>query len=170
MEIRRVVVTGMGAITPIGNDVKTYWENLLAGVSGAAPITHFDTSLFKTTFACEVKDFNAEAFFDRKEYRKVDPYAHFAIAATTEAMADAALVLEQEDLDRIGAVIGVGIGGTRTFEEQLYDYGSNMEQGPHFSPFLVTKMVPNMCAGLISIRFGLRGPNYTTAAACASST
>lgn len=170
MEPRRVVVTGLGAVTPIGNDVKTYWTNLLAGTSGAAPITHFDTALFKTTFACEVKDFQAEQYFDRKELRKVDPYAQFAMAAAAEAMNDTAFDLEQEDLDRFGAVVGVGIGGTRTFEEQLYDYGRNMEQGPHFSPFLVTKMVPNMCAGLISIRFGLRGPNYTTAAACASST
>jgi len=170
MELRRVVVTGLGAVTPIGNNVKTYWENLLSGASGAAPITHFDTTLFKTTFACEVKDFEAENFFDRKELRKVDPYAQFAMAASLEAVADSGLNLEEENLDRIGAVIGVGIGGTRTFEEQLYDYGRNMENGPHFSPFLVTKMVPNMCAGLISIRFGLRGPNYTTAAACASST
>jgi len=170
MEPRRVVVTGLGAVTPIGNDVKTYWTNLLAGVSGAAPITHFDTALFKTTFACEVKDFDGERVFDRKELRKVDPYAQFAVAATTEALEDAALDLEHEDLDRIGVVLGVGIGGTRSFEEQLYEYGSDMEKGPHFSPFLVTKMVPNMCAGIISIRYGLRGPNYTTAAACASST
>ena len=117
MEPRRVVVTGLGAVTPIGNDVKTYWTNLLAGTSGAAPITHFDTALFKTTFACEVKDFQAEQYFDRKELRKVDPYAQFAMAAAVEAMNDAAFDLEQEDLDRFGAVVGVGIGGTRTFEE-----------------------------------------------------
>ena len=170
MEPRRVVVTGLGAVTPIGNDVKTYWENLLAGVSGAAPITHFDTNLFKTTFACEVKDFDADRIFDRKELRKVDPYVQFAMSAAVEALEDAGLELEKVDLERFGVVLGVGIGGTRTFEEQLYEYGRDMEKGPHFSPFLVTKMVPNMCAGQISIRFGLRGPNYTTAAACASST
>lgn len=170
MELKRVVITGMGAITPIGNDVKTYWNNLLAGVSGAARITHFDPTLFKTKFACEVKDFNGEQYFDRKEIRKIDPYLQFAIAAAIEAIQDSALDFEAEDLDRIGVVLGVGIGGVRSFEDSLLEYGRNEEKGPCFSPFLVPKMIPDMCAGMISIRYGLRGPNYTTCAACASAT
>ena len=170
MELRRVVVTGLGAVTPIGNDVNTYWNNLLAGVSGATRITHFDPTLYKTAIACEVKDFNGEEYFDRKELRKVDPYAQFAMAAATEAVHDAALDLEKEDPDRIGVIVGVGIGGIRTFEESLYEFGRTEEEGPRFSPFLVPKMIADMGAGLISIRFGLRGPNYATAAACASGT
>ena len=169
-ELRRVVVTGMGAVTPIGNDVDTYWNNLLAGVSGATLISHFDHTLFKSEIACEVKDFNAEAYFDRKEIRKVDPYAQYAMAAATEALKDAGYDLEKEDLDRIGVILGVGIGGISTFEESLFDYGRHEEDRPQFSPFLIPKMIADMSAGLISIRFGLRGPNYVTAAACASST
>lgn len=170
MELKRVVITGMGVITPVGNDVKTYWNNPLAGVSGASRITHFDPTLFKTSIACEVKDFDGEQYFDRKEIRKIDPYVQYAVAASTEALEDAKLNLEGEDLDRIGVVLGVGIGGIRTFEEQLFDYGRTEELGPRFSPFLIPKMIPDMCAGIISIRFGLRGPNYTTSAACASAT
>lgn len=170
MELKRVVVTGLGAVTPIGNDVKTYWENLLKGVSGAARITHFDPTLFKSAIACEVKNFNGEQYFDRKEIRKIDPYAQFAIAAATESVLDSALNLEDEDLDRIGVIFGVGIGGIRTFEESLYEFGRSEDQGPRFSPFFIPKMIADMCAGLISIRFGLRGPNYVTAAACASAT
>ena len=170
MELRRVVVTGMGAITPIGNDVKTYWNNLLAGVSGAARITHFDPTLYKSAIACEVKDFNPEDYLDRKEARKVDPYAQFAIAAAREAIEDCGMNLETENLDRIGVILGVGIGGIRTFEESLYEFGRNEEAGPRFSPFLITKMISDSCAGLVSIQYGLRGPNYVTTAACASST
>ena len=170
MELRRVVVTGMGAITPIGNDVKTYWNNLLAGVSGAARITHFDPTLYKSAIACEVKDFNPEDYLDRKEARKVDPYAQFAIAAAREAIEDCGMNLEAENLDRIGVILGVGIGGIRTFEESLYEFGRNEEAGPRFSPFLITKMISDSCAGLVSIQYGLRGPNYVTTAACASST
>lgn len=170
MELRRVVVTGMGAITPIGNDVKTYWNNLLAGVSGAARITHFDPTLYKSAIACEVKDFNPEDYLDRKEARKVDPYAQFAIAAAHEAIEDCGMNLEAENLDRIGVILGVGIGGIRTFEESLYEFGRNEEAGPRFSPFLITKMISDSCAGLVSIQYGLRGPNYVTTAACASST
>ena len=170
MELRRVVVTGMGAITPIGNDVKTYWNNLLAGVSGATRITHFDPTLYKSAIACEVKDFNPEDYLDRKEARKVDPYAQFAIAAAREAIEDCGMNLEAENLDRIGVILGVGIGGIRTFEESLYEFGRNEEAGPRFSPFLITKMISDSCAGLVSIQYGLRGPNYVTTAACASST
>lgn len=170
MELRRAAITGLGAVTPIGNDVKTFWSNLLQGVSGAGPITHFDASLFKSAIACEVKDFQGGNYFDRKEIRKVDPYAQYAMAAATEALADSALDLEKEDLDRIGVILGVGIGGIRTFEEQLFEYGREEEKGPSFSPFLVPKMIADMSAGIISIRYGLRGPNYVTCAACASGT
>ena len=170
MELKRVVVTGLGAITPLGNDVKTTWENALAGKSGAGPITHFDASLFKTQFACEVKDFNPSDLFDRKEARKYDRYAQLAIHAAKEAMEDSGLDLEKENLDRIGVIFSAGIGGIRTFEEEVGSYYTNMDKGPRFNPFFIPKMIADIAAGHISMIYGLRGPNYATVSACASST
>ena len=170
MELKRVVVTGLGAITPLGNDVKTTWENALAGKSGAGPITHFDASLFKTQFACEVKDFDPSDLFDRKEARKYDRYAQLAIHAAKEAMEDSGLDLEKEDVDRIGVIFSAGIGGIRTFEEEVGSYYNNMDKGPRFNPFFIPKMIADIAAGHISMIYGLRGPNYATVSACASST
>lgn len=170
MELKRVVVTGLGAITPLGNDVKTTWENALEGKSGAGPITHFDASLFKTQFACEVKDFNPNDLFDRKEARKYDRYAQLAIHAAKEAMEDSGLDLEKENLDRIGVIFSAGIGGIRTFEEEVGSYYTNMDKGPRFNPFFIPKMIADIAAGHISMIYGLRGPNYATVSACASST
>ena len=169
MKLRRVVVTGLGAVSPIGNDAPTTWENAKAGVSGAGPITHFDASLFKTRFACEVKNFDATAFLDRKEVRKVDKHTHFGIAAAIEAMNDSAIDLEKENLDRFGVIFGEGVGGIRAFEEEFGPFAINMDNGPRFSPFLITKMITDMTCGMLSIKYGLRGPNYVTTSACASS-
>ncbi len=170
MELKRVVVTGLGAITPLGNNVKTTWENALAGKSGAGPITHFDASLFKTQFACEVKNFDPSDLFDRKEARKYDRYAQLAIHAAKEAMADSGLDLENENVDRIGVIFSAGIGGIRTFEEEVGSYYTNMDKGPRFNPFFIPKMIADIAAGHISMIYGLRGPNYATVSACASST
>lgn len=170
MELKRVVVTGLGAITPLGNDVKTTWENALAGKSGAGPITHFDASLFKTQFACEVKDFNPNDLFDRKEARKYDRYAQLAIHAAKEAMENSGLDLDKENTDRIGVIFSAGIGGIRTFEEEVGNYYTNMDKGPRFNPFFIPKMIADIAAGHISMIYGLRGPNYATVSACASST
>ena len=170
MELKRVVVTGLGAITPLGNDVKTTWENALAGKSGAGPITHFDASLFKTQFACEVKNFDPSDLFDRKEARKYDRYAQLAIHAAKEAMEDSGLDLEKENVDRIGVIFSAGIGGIRTFEEEVGSYYTNMDRGPRFNPFFIPKMIADIAAGHISMIYGLRGPNYATVSACASST
>ncbi len=170
MELKRVVVTGLGAITPLGNDVQTTWENALAGKSGAGPITHFDASLFKTQFACEVKDFNPGDIFDRKEIRKYDRYTQLAIKAASDAMRDSALDLEKENLDRIGVIFSAGIGGIKTFEDEVAEYFLNKERGPKFNPFFIPKMIADIAAGHISMIYGLRGPNYATVSACASST
>lgn len=170
MELKRVVVTGLGAISPIGNDVPTTWENALAGESGAGPITHFDASLFKTQFACEVKDFNPLDIFERKEARKYDRYTQFAIKAAKEAMEDSGLDVENENKDRIGVIFSAGIGGIRTFEEEVGGYYLNMDRGPRFNPFFIPKMIADIAAGHISMIYGLRGPNYATVSACASST
>ena len=170
MELKRVVVTGLGAITPLGNDVKTTWENALEGKSGAGPITHFDASLFKTQFACEVKNFDPSDLFDRKEARKYDRYAQLAIHAAKEAMKDSGLDLEKENVDRIGVIFSAGIGGIRTFEEEVGSYYTNMDKGPRFNPFFIPKMIADIAAGHISMIYGLRGPNYATVSACASST
>lgn len=170
MELKRVVVTGLGAITPLGNDVKTTWENALAGKSGAGPITYFDASLFKTQFACEVKDFNPNDLFDRKEARKYDRYAQLAIHAAKEAMENSGLDLDKENKDRIGVIFSAGIGGIRTFEEEVGSYYNNMDKGPRFNPFFIPKMIADIAAGHISMIYGLRGPNYATVSACASST
>ena len=170
MELKRVVVTGLGAITPLGNNVQATWENALAGKSGAGPVTHFDASLFKTQFACEVKGFDPSTLFDRKEMRKFDRYAQLAIYAAKEAMENSGLELDKENLDRIGVIFSAGIGGIRTFEDEVGEYYLNKEKGPRFNPFFIPKMIADIAAGHISMIYGLRGPNYATVSACASST
>lgn len=170
MELKRVVVTGLGSITPIGNDVATTWENALKGVSGAGPITHFDASKFKTQFACEVKDFDPTKYMDRKEARKCDRYTQMAIASAIEAMDDSKLDLEKEDTDKIGVIFSSGIGGIQTFDEEVGYYFKNEENGPKFNPFFIPKMISDIAAGQISMKYGLRGPNFGTVSACASST
>jgi len=170
MELKRVVVTGLGAVTPIGNDVQTSWENALNGVSGAGPITQFDASKFKTQFACEVKDLDLSKYFDRKELRKADRYTHLAIAASEECITDSGIDFQKENCDRIGVIVSSGIGGIKTFEEEVANYYLNQEQGPKFNPFFIPKMISDIATGLISIRHGLRGPNFGTVSACASST
>ncbi len=170
MELKRVVVTGLGAITPLGNSVGETWQNLLTGVSGAGPITHFDATNFKTQFACEVKNFNAADYIDRKEARKMDLYAQYAMAAATQAVDDSGLDLDTEDKNRVGVVFGVGIGGMHTFEEEVMNWSKTGDTlGPKFSPFFVPKMIADICAGHISIKYGFHGPNYITSSACASS-
>ena len=170
MELKRVVVTGLGSITPLGNDVATTWENALKGKSGAGPITRFDASKFKTQFACEVKDFDPTEYMDRKEVRKTDRYAQYALAAATQAMEDSKLDLEKENTDRIGVIFSSGIGGIQTFDEEVGYYFTNKENGPKFNPFFIPKMISDIAAGLISMKYGLRGPNFGTVSACASST
>lgn len=168
MELKRVVVTGLGAITPIGNTAPETWAALLDGVSGAGPITQFDASKFKTQFACEVKGFDALQHFDRKEARKYDRYSQLALVAASEAIDDAAFDLEKEDLNRIGVIFSAGIGGIRSFEDEVRDY--NEERGPRFNPFFIPKIIADIAAGHISIKYGFRGPNFATVSACASST
>ncbi|MBQ6422659.1 MAG: beta-ketoacyl-ACP synthase II [Prevotella sp.] len=170
MELKRVVVTGLGAVTPVGNSPEETWSNLLAGKSGAAAITNFDASKFKTQFACEVKGLNINDWIDRKESRKLDRYTQFALISAMQGVKDAAIDLEKEDLNRIGVVYGVGIGGINTFQEEVSYYGVNRENGPKFSPFFIPKMIADIASGHISIHFGFHGPNYTTTSACASST
>ncbi len=170
MELKRVVVTGLGAVTPVGNTPEDTWKNLLAGKSGAAPIQSFDTSLFKTHFGCEVKDLNINDYIDRKEARKLDRYTQLAMISAMQGVKDAGLDLEKENLDRIGVIYGVGIGGIKTFEEEVSYYSLHREDGPKFSPFFIPKMISDIAAGHISIHFGFHGPNYATTSACASST
>lgn len=171
MELKRVVVTGLGAITPLGNDVDTTWNNAINGVSGAGPITHFDASLFKTHFACEVKDFNVEDYLDRRDARRMDLYCHYAMASATQALNDSKL-LEGENVDRneIGVIYGSGIGGLHTFENEAGYYAKNEEKGPKYNPFFIPMMIADIAAGHISIKWGLRGPNYGVVSACATST
>lgn len=170
MELKRVVVTGIGAITPLGLTAEESWENLKKGVSGAGPITHFDASQFKTQFACEVKGFNANNYMDRKEARKMDLYTQYAIAAAKMAIADSGMDMETVDKHEIGVVLGVGIGGIHTFEEEAGNYALNGPQlGPKYNPFFIPKMIADIAAGHISIEYGFHGPNYTTTSACASS-
>ncbi len=169
MELKRVVITGLGALTPIGNDVATAWENAKKGVSGAGPITHFDASLFKTQFACEVKDFNPADHFDRKKARQLDQYAMYALVAADEAIKDAGLEDENLDKNRIGVIFAAGIGGLHTFEEEAGYYAMNKENGPKYNPFFIPKMIADIAAGQISIDHGFRGPNFATVSACASS-
>lgn len=169
MELKRVVVTGLGAVTPIGNTPEETWAALLAGKSGAAPITQFDTTKFKTKFACEVKDLNVFDYIDRKEARKLDRYTQLAMISAIQGVKDSSLDLEKVDKTRIGVIYGVGIGGIRTFEDELVYYAQHIEEEPKFSPFFIPKMISDIAAGQISIHFGFHGPNYTTTSACASS-
>ena len=166
--MRRVVVTGIGALTPLGNNLGDFWKNLQNGVSGAAAITKFDTEFFKTKFACEVKGFNEEDFFDRKEARKMDPFTQYAIVCSDEALLDSGL-LDSFDPDRVGVIWGSGIGGLTTFFKEVVDYARG-DGKPRFSPFFIPKMIVDIAPGLISIKHNFRGPNYSTVSACASST
>jgi len=169
MELKRVVVTGIGAITPIGNTVEEYWNALIDGRSGAAPITQFDASLFKTQLACEVKNYDPNDFFDRKESRKLDLFAQYAMVATDEAIADSGLNMDSVDKDRFGVIWGAGIGGLKTFQDEAIAFGTG-DGTPRFNPFFIPKMIADIAPGHISIKHGLRGPNFTTVSACASST
>ena len=168
MQLKRVVVTGLGALTPIGNTVSKYWENLSNGVSGADFITYFDASKFKTRFACELKNFDVLQFMDRKEARKIDPYTQYALVASTQAIEDAKLDLQTLDLNRIGVIWGSGIGGMQTFQNEVTEFALG-DGTPRFNPFFIPKMIGNIAGGQISIKYSLRGPNFTTVSACTSS-
>lgn len=168
MELKRVVVTGLGALTPIGNSVEEYWKGLKNGVSGAAPITYFDASDFKTRFACELKDFVVNDHLDRKEARKMDRFTQYAMVVSEEAIKDSGLDLEKEDTSRIGVIWGAGIGGLETFQNEMLNHAAG-DGSPRFNPFFIPKMIADIAPGQISIKYGLRGPNFTTVSACASS-
>lgn len=170
MELKRVVVTGLGAVTPLGNSPEETWKAMLEGKSGAAPITQFDTTNFKTHFACEVKDLNINDYINRKEARKLDRYTQLAIISAIQGVKDCGIDLETADKNRIGVVYGVGIGGIKTFEEEVVYWGQHLDQEPKFNPFFIPKMISDIAAGQISIRFGFHGPNFATTSACASST
>ena len=170
MELKRVVVTGIGAITPLGLSAPETWENIKNGKSGAAPITYFDTSKFKSHFACEVKGFDVRNYIDRKQANKMDLYTQFAMVSAMEAVKDSGMDLETIDKTRIGVVYGVGIGGINTFETEVSNYALHAEEGPKYSPFFIPKMIADIASGMISIHFGFHGPNFTTTSACASST
>lgn len=168
MQLRRVVVTGLGALTPLGNTLQAYWEGLVKGISGAAPITHFDASKFKTQFACEVKGFDPTLFMDRKEARKMDPVSQYAVAAAEEAIRDSGLEPgTDEEKERKGVILGSGIGGLLTFQEECFNFAKG-DGSPRFNPFFIPKMIVDSPSGLISMRHGLRGPSYVTVSACAS--
>ncbi|MEC8693501.1 MAG: beta-ketoacyl-ACP synthase II [Bacteroidota bacterium] len=169
MQLRRVVVTGMGALTPIGNTLDQYWDGLCNGVSGAAPITRFDTELNKVKFACEIKDFDSMDHFDRKEARKMDPFTQYAMVCSDEAIHDSGLLQDSLNLDRIGVIWGAGIGGLSTFFDEVMNYAKG-DGSPRFSPFFIPKMIIDIAAGYISIKHGFRGVNFGTVSACASST
>ena len=169
MSFKRVVITGMGALTPIGNDAPTFWKNLVAGVSGAAPITHFDAERFRTRFACEIKGLDMQDYIPRQEARKMDPFTQYAVIATDEAMKDAGFDLEKLDLDKAGVIWGSGIGGLKTFEDEVVNF-SEGGRNPRFNPFFIPKMIADSASGVLSIRYGFRGPNFITVSACASST
>ena len=170
MELKRVVVTGLGAITPLGHNVADTWAAVVDGVSGAGPITRFDASLFKTQFACEVKDFDPSLYFDRKEARKYDRYAQYAVIAAKEGVEDSGLDLEKVNKNRVGVIFAAGIGGIRTFEEEVGGFYLNEDKGPRFNPFFIPKMIADIAAGHISMMYGFHGPKYATVSACASST
>lgn len=169
MSLPRVVVTGLGALTPIGNNVAEYWQGLTEGKSGAGPITHFDASKFKTQFACEVKNFEVTDFIDRREARRMDPYAQYAMVTADEAIADAGLSSEDINVDKVGVIWAAGIGGLITFHEEVMNFASG-DGTPRFNPFFIPKMIPDIAAGLISMKHNFRGPNFATVSACASST
>ena len=171
MELKRVVVTGLGAISPLGNTLAETWEGIINGKSGAGPITHFDASKFKTQFACEVKNFDSSLYVDRKEARKCDRYSLLAIGAAKQAIEDAAMDLDNEDKNRIGVIFAAGIGGIKTFEDEVMGYAQTKDTiGPKFNPFFIPKMIADIAAGHISMIYGFRGPNFATVSACASST
>ncbi|WP_373496897.1 beta-ketoacyl-ACP synthase II [Aquiflexum sp.] len=169
MNLRRVVVTGLGALTPIGNTVPEFWEGLSKGVSGAAPITKFDASLFKTQFACEVKGLDIDQFIDRKEARKMDPFAQYALIAADEAIQDSGLDLEKINLSRVGVILGAGIGGLKSFQDEVSGFALG-DGTPRYNPFFIPKMIADISAGFISIKYGFKGPNFVTVSACASAT
>jgi len=168
MQLKRVVITGLGALTPLGNNLQDYWNGLVNGVSGANLITRFDASKFKTQFACELKNFSVEDHIDRKEARRMDPYTHYALVAAKEAIHDAGMDLEKINKDRVGVIWGSGIGGLLTFQEECVAYAKG-DGTPRFNPFFIPKMIADIASGHISINYGFRGPNYTTTSACASS-
>ncbi|WP_420401267.1 beta-ketoacyl-ACP synthase II [Flagellimonas sp.] len=168
MQLKRVVVTGMGALTPIGNNLEAYWEGLKTGKSGCAPITYFDTEKFKTKFACELKGYKPEDYFDRKEARKLDRFAQYALVSSDEAIADSGINLDTVDKFRVGVVWGAGIGGLETFQNEVIGYAGG-DGTPRFNPFFIPKMIADIAPGNISIKHGFMGPNYTTVSACASS-
>ena len=167
-ELKRVVVTGLGALTPIGNNISEYWDGLRNGKSGSAPITYFDSEKFKTKFACEIKNFNANDFFDRKEARKLDRFAQYALVASDEAIKDAGVIIDEMDKFRIGVIWGAGIGGLETFQDEVLNFAAG-DGTPRFNPFFIPKMIADIAPGHISIKHGFMGPNYTTVSACASS-
>jgi len=167
MTLKRVVVTGLGALTPIGNDVPTYWNNLSAGVSGAGPITKFDASKFRTQFACEVKGLDVTQFIPRQDARKMDAFTHYALIATDEAIKDAGMDLEKIDRNKVGVIWGSGIGGLKSFEDEMIDYAKG-DGTPRINPFFIVRMIADSASGQISMRYGFRGPNYVTVSACAS--
>ena len=169
MQLRRVVVTGLGALTPIGNTVPEFWGGLVGGVSGAAPITRFDAGKFRTKFACEVKNYDPAQYFDRKEARKMDPFAQYAMVVAEEAIQDSKLNLNEINLDQVGVIWGSGIGGLRSFQDEVSAFATG-DGTPRFNPFFITKMIADLSAGHISIKYGFRGPNYVTVSACASAT
>ncbi len=169
MELKRVVITGLGALTPIGNTVDEYWESLKNGKSGAAPITQFDASKFKTQFACEIKNFDIKDHLDRKEARKLDQFSQYAMVSSSEAMVDSGLMDSNPNLDKIGVIWGSGIGGLKTFQDECINFAEG-DGTPRFNPFFIPKMIADIAAGHISIKYGLRGPNYVTVSACASAT
>jgi len=168
MKLKRVVVTGLGALTPIGNNLQEYWNGLVNGVSGAAPITHFDASKFKTQFACELKNFEATDFINRKDARKMDKFTQYAMVAADEAIVDSGLNLDKVDKNRVGVIWGAGIGGLETFQQEIQNFSAG-DGSPRFNPFFIPKMIADIAPGYISIKYGFRGPNFTTVAACASS-
>jgi 3-oxoacyl-[acyl-carrier-protein] synthase II len=169
MDLRRVVVTGLGALTPIGNNTQEYWEGLSTGVSGAAPITRFDASKFKTRFACEIKNLDIDKLIDKKEARKMDPYAQYAMIAAEEAMKDSGLDPDKIDLEKAGVIWGSGIGGLKTFQDEVVDFAGG-DGTPRFNPFFIPKMIADIAAGFLSIKYGFQGPNFATVSACASAT
>jgi 3-oxoacyl-[acyl-carrier-protein] synthase II len=169
MSFKRVVITGIGALTPLGKDVPTFWKNLVAGVSGAGPITRFDAEKFRTRFACEIKDLDITDYIPRQEARKMDPFTQYAVIATDEAMKDAGLDLKKLDLDKAGVIWGSGIGGLKTFEDEMMNF-SEGGRNPRFNPFFIPKMIADSASGVLSIRYGFRGPTFITVSACASAT
>ena len=169
MQLKRVVITGLGGITPLGNSVTEFWNNLIKGVSGAANITRFNAEKFKTRFACEVKGFNLEDYFDKKEARKLDAYSQYGIAASVQAVADSGIAADSVDKNEVGVIWGSGIGGLDTFQAEAFGFAKG-DGTPRFNPFFIPKMIADICSGHISMRFGFRGPNFTTVSACASST